>query len=105
MNSEPFQSLFVYLFIEGPLSVITILVLELLDSKGMSSVWSPDALQCGEPWSQLDTSLRLVMPLSCEVKLRRPCAGLTMTLFLKYFRSQRSLGRQQMILEKSPTFV
>ncbi len=33
--------LFVCLFIEGPLSVITILVLELLDSKGLCSVWFP----------------------------------------------------------------
>ncbi len=90
MNSEQFQSLFVYLYIEGPLSVITILALELLDSKGLCRVWSPDALQCGEPWSRLDASLRLVVSLSCEVKLRRPCAGLTVTLFLGYFRSQRS---------------
>ena len=45
---------FVCPFIEGPLSVITIIVLDLVDSKGLCSVWSPDVLQCGEPWSRLD---------------------------------------------------
>ncbi len=43
--------------LRGQLSVITILVLDLLDSKGSCSVWSPVVLQCGEPRSRLDASL------------------------------------------------
>ncbi len=63
--------LFVCLFIEGPLSVITILVLELLDSKGLCSVWFPDVLQCGEPRPQLNASSQLGAPLIWEIKLSK----------------------------------
>ncbi len=54
-------------------SVITILVLELLDSNGLCKVWSPDVLQCGrdEPRSRLDTFSRLEAPFSWEIKLSR----------------------------------
>ena len=38
------------------------------DMKGLSSVHSPDLLQCGEPRSRLDTSLQLGALLSWEMK-------------------------------------
>ncbi len=54
------------------------------------SVFGLVVLQCGEPQSQLDTSSRLGGHLSWEVKLGRPLAGLTVSLFLGYFCSQSS---------------
>ena len=63
-----FVCLFVCLFIEG---AIVIRALELLDSKGLCSVWSPVVLQCGEPWSRLDTSSRLGAPLGWKMTLGR----------------------------------
>ncbi len=40
----------------------------MLDMKGLFSVHSPDLLQCGEPWSRLDTLLRLGALLSWDMK-------------------------------------
>ena len=91
--------MFVCLFVEGPHSVITFLALELLDSKGSCGVWSNDDLQCGERRSPLGASSRLVAPLRWEIKLSRPGAGLTVTLFLGHLLSW---GHQQMILEDIP---
>ena len=82
---------FVCLSVEGPHSVITFLPLELLDSKGSCGVWSNDDLQCGEQLSPLGASSRLGAPLRWEMKLSRPGAGLTVTLFLGFFVA-RGLG-------------
>ncbi len=60
-------SLFFCLFIEGPLTVITILELEPLDLNGLCSIQSPDVPQCGEPQSRLDTSSRLGATLCREL--------------------------------------
>ncbi len=53
-----------YYFIEGPLSVISFLVLELLDSKGLYSVWSPDVLQCVSHGPSLTHLCDLERPLA-----------------------------------------
>ena len=67
-----------------------LLVLELLDSKGLCTCAVFGLVQCGEPQSRLDTYSRLGAPLSWEMKLGRSWADMTVTLFLGYFCSQRS---------------
>ncbi len=95
VTSVLLNCLSVCLFVEGPLSVITILVLELMDSKSLCSVKSHESLM---PCNAVNhgPGLTHLRDLECSSAVRFNWAdhdlwaGLTVRLFLGYFCGQRS---------------